>query len=55
MGKKSSPLTINMAFDFVCIQSCPTCRNEVFVPDTDYQEKVNNIVKKVIPFVNEKE
>lgn len=47
-----SPQFINLAFDFVCNQSCPTCRNEVFVPDEDYQNKVNKIVERILPHIN---
>lgn len=47
-----SPKFINLAFDFVCNQSCPTCRCEVFVPDGDYQKNVDKIVEKIIPYVN---
>lgn len=47
-----SPKFINLAFDFVCNQSCPTCRNEVFVPDADYQAQVDKIVEKIVPYIN---
>ena len=47
-----APGYINLAFDFVCNQSCPTCRNSVFVPDEKYDNNLNEIVKRIQPYVN---
>ena len=46
------PTTINMAYDFVCNQSCETCRSTVFTPPRDYAEQVNTIGEKLAPFLN---
>lgn len=45
------PKYINLAYDFVCNQYCETCRNEVFIPPKDYKEKVENIRKKISPYI----
>ena len=50
-----SPKYINLAFDYVCNQSCPSCRREVFVPDEKYKKNVDTIVEKIIPYVNKAE
>ena len=50
-----SPKFINLAFDFVCNQSCPTCRNDVFVPDENYQKDVDKIVERILPYINKAE
>lgn len=47
--KKESyyPTVINLAYDFVCNQSCETCRSAVFVPPVDYADKVNTIRENI--------
>ncbi|GHU50063.1 hypothetical protein AGMMS49975_00350 [Clostridia bacterium] len=52
--KKSqySPSEINMAYDFVCNQSCETCRTAVFVPPKNYAEQMNAIREKLAPYIN---
>lgn len=49
---KDYPTEINLAFDFICNQSCPTCRNSVFIPDDSYKNKVALILDKMIPILN---
>ncbi len=49
---KAYPETVNMAFDFVCNQSCPTCRCEVFVPDKNYKGNVDEIIKRLLPILS---
>ena len=49
---RSTPREINLAFDFICNISCPTCRGEVFVPDKDYARNLDKIVEKVIPLAS---
>lgn len=49
LRKKESyyPNIINLAYDFVCNQSCETCRSKVFAPPADYAEKMNQIKEKI--------
>jgi hypothetical protein len=46
------PTIINMAYDFVCNQSCETCRAKVFVPPQNYAEQMKAIREKLAPFLN---
>lgn len=52
--KKDSyyPTIINMAYDFVCNQSCETCRKSVFVPPSGYDEQMYTIQEKLAPYLN---
>lgn len=45
------PEFINLAYDFVCNQSCPSCRSEVYVPPEDYSEKMKTIEDQIMPYV----
>ena len=47
-----SPDSINIAYDFVCNQSCETCRKEVFKPPSDYGIKMRTIHSKISPYLN---
>ncbi len=47
-----TPKRINMAFDFICNQSCPTCRDAVFKPVENYVPTVNKIVEKIQPLLD---
>lgn len=44
----NGPSTINFAFDRSCNLSCPSCRNEVFLPTNSdikiFEDKMNNII-----------
>ncbi len=44
-----TPGEVNLAFDFICNISCPTCRCEIFKPNKDYAQKVEKILEKIIP------
>ena len=46
------PTTINMAYDFLCNQSCETCRNAMYVPPANYAEQMNAIRIKLAPHLN---
>ena len=46
------PTTINMAYDFVCNQSCETCRKTVFVPPANYAEQMKTIQSELAPFLD---
>lgn len=46
------PTIINMAYDFVCNQSCETCRKSVFMPSADYGKQMKIIQEKLAPYLN---
>ena len=46
------PNIINLAYDFVCNQSCETCRSKVFVPPKGYEEKMDLIRDKIAGCMN---
>lgn len=46
------PTTINLAYDFVCNQSCETCRSSVFVPPVNYAEQMKKIREKIAPYLD---
>ncbi|MDR1134938.1 MAG: radical SAM protein [Clostridiales Family XIII bacterium] len=46
------PTEINMAYDFVCNQSCETCRTGVFVPPENYPRQMDTIRGKLAPYLN---
>ena len=46
------PEEINMAYDFVCNQSCETCRKSVFIPPTNYAEQMRAIHAKLSPYLD---
>ena len=46
------PTIINMAYDFVCNQSCETCRKAVFTPPADYAEQMRVIRLKLAPYLD---
>lgn len=50
--KNAYPTTINLAYDFVCNQSCETCRSSVFVPPVNYAEQMKKIREKIAPYLD---
>lgn len=46
------PAEINMAYDFVCNQSCETCRKSVFIPPAGYGEQMSTIQQKLEPHLD---
>ncbi len=46
------PDEFNCAIDFTCNHSCPSCRNEIFVPNSQYQKNLNIIVDKLLPYLS---
>ena len=50
--KSYYPTEINMAYDFVCNQSCETCRPSAFVPPKNYAEQMKIIHEKLAPCLN---
>lgn len=55
MTARPLPTRFNVACDFICNHSCPSCRSEVFVPDEEYKRKVNVILGKLLPYLNRKD
>ncbi len=46
------PSIINLAYDFVCNQSCETCRSSVFQPPANYAEQMQTIHEKLAPYLD---
>lgn len=46
------PKNINIAYDYVCNQSCETCRAEVFIPPLGYKERMETIREKIAPYLD---
>jgi radical SAM protein with 4Fe4S-binding SPASM domain len=46
-----SPVEFNLAYDMVCNHACPTCRDEIFVPNDAYKQKVAKIEKELEPYL----
>lgn len=49
------PTKYSVACDFICNHSCPSCRNQVFMPDEEYKRRLNIILDKILPYLNRKE
>lgn len=49
------PTNYSVACDFICNHSCPSCRNEVFIPSEEYIERLKTILQKIIPYLNREE
>ena len=49
------PERFNLAFDFICNHSCPSCRSEVFIPSSDYRENLQKMIDKIQPYLNKAE
>ncbi len=47
-----TPREIALAFDFVCNLACPTCRNDFFHADQEYSKRVDEIIDRILPYVN---
>ena len=50
--KQYYPTEINLAYDFVCNQSCETCRKTVFVPPDNYAYQMETIREKLTPVLD---
>ena len=46
------PESYNVACDFTCNHSCPSCRNEVFCGDSVYKQNLKIEIEKLIPYLN---
>ena len=52
---QSLPINFNVACDYICNHSCPSCRSEVFVPNEQYQQRISTMIEKLLPYLNRKE
>lgn len=43
------PISLNVACDFICNHSCPSCRQKVFVPDEQYCKNLTCMLDKLKP------
>lgn len=46
------PDDFNVACDYVCNHSCPSCREEVFVGNDEYHSNVNLMIDKLLPYLD---
>lgn len=46
------PDCFNLAHDLTCNHKCPSCRSEIFNPDSAYIENIRKINKKLLPHLN---
>lgn len=46
------PVDFNVACDYTCNHSCPSCRSEVFCGDAEYKKNVELMVDKLLPYLN---
>lgn len=46
------PKFINIAYDYVCNQSCETCRSSLFIPPQGYKERMELIKTKIAPYLD---
>lgn len=49
---RETPAEIGLGFDYVCNQACPTCRNDYFKMDPDYERRMNIIIERILPYCN---
>lgn len=47
------PSEYNVAIDFVCNHSCPSCRDKVFIPDERYKLNMEKMEKVILPLLNQ--
>lgn len=47
-----TPTEIVLAYDFRCNHVCPHCRQNHFVPDKDYIEKMKKIMANIEPYIS---
>lgn len=49
------PLVVNMANDHVCNIACTSCRKSVYCPEEGEREKIDDALKRFLPFANKLE
>lgn len=45
------PISFNLAIDYTCNHSCPSCRHEIFVPDEQYNKNLDIMIEKLMPYL----
>lgn len=50
--KTEKPMNFNVACDYICNHSCPSCRDSIFVGDETYKENLQITIDKLIPYLN---
>ena len=50
--KAERPVNFNVACDFTCNHSCPSCRDHIFVGDAVYKENLQTVIDKIIPYLD---
>ncbi len=45
------PVSFNVACDFTCNHSCPSCRDRMFVGDETYKHNLDTILSKIEPYM----
>ena len=46
------PVEINAAYDYSCNHTCPSCREELYVPTKKDKEKLSIIKERLVPVIN---
>ncbi len=46
------PTEYNIAIDYICNHSCPSCRHEIFVPSEEYRKNLGVMIDRLIPYLN---
>lgn len=49
------PTRFELSYDYICNHKCPSCRHELFMPDAEYDKKMNIIAEKLLPYLNKAE
>ena len=47
------PAQFNVANDFICNHSCPSCRENVFIPDEQYAQNMDKMEEVLLPLLNQ--
>ena len=50
--KAERPVNFNVACDYTCNHSCPSCRDRIFVGDETYRENLQTVIDKITPYLN---
>lgn len=46
------PISYNIANDITCNHSCPSCRDDIFIADKEYIDKLKQSLEKLRPYIN---
>lgn len=49
------PKHMAIANDYICNIACTTCRPEIYCPEKGEREKIDNVLKRLLPFANQAE